>query len=275
MPAKNQRQGVPKPFSGLVRAQFPLEKPIFWGGNQDTERGFDYVEPDAPRSGLMRIPLCIRFVVGGQVTDVFINRYIYLGWFSAKKVAYSKQDVECSPITFTLGGEHYLREAVHVVTEIATAYGANMSTEDAINIFGRTQRHNGGGDVFGMLSTTSLDYQTMAFMYTCGINPTVHYAPNYISVPGLGAIGPEPIFVAPALVFSTTVANPYIPYAATGQTISGHYFLLNLIIGDFQLNRLAVYWTETFDGQLTEPLDFSPFGLLAEIYPTDVLELAP
>jgi hypothetical protein len=254
----NEKRGVPKAFNGhLVKSKFPLVRPIFWAGQQDTLFPGPYIEPAALKNNLMKIPLAVRFIVGGGAAEVNIDRLIYLGYAKLQRMAIVFSDTECSHISIALGGFYGKKAAVTVVHEIGSEFSANLTTLQAINLFTEitscVKEDYGLGPFFINLNEFGqFTWNPTKFTYTCGIDPTPHTAPGFDPwVSGAIDIGADPIPVASP--FTSAVATPNTLFTYAGALNSVHYFLHNYINNSIQTNRIYIYINMATDVALTSP----------------------
>lgn len=260
MSEKNQKRGVPKGFNGrLVKADFPVERPIFWAGNQNTLFPNDYVEPDPLKNNLMKIPLVVRFIVGGAPAEVNIDRLIYLGYAKLRRMVIVFRDTACTPMTTALGGFYARKNAISVVHEISTEFGANLTTLQAIALNTETAlcvKEDYGQGPFQQAAFNELGqytWNTTKWQYDCPFDiPGPNTAPGFDPwTSGTVDVGALPIEVASP--FTTAVANPHTLYGYLGQLHSVHYFLRNYINNSIQINTIYIYFNLATDTQLANP----------------------
>ncbi len=141
---------------GLIDHKFPADKPIFWGPNQFTQFPDTYNEPSGWRTNeLLRIPQVLRLFTGGELASADVFRFIYLG----RRHYYGTNMFHTSDGTYGAGqfvgyGWFNLTEtqAFEVYENIASAYGANKSTEQLLESYIIKETHvsqplNGDGTI--------------------------------------------------------------------------------------------------------------------------------
>jgi hypothetical protein len=252
MSEKNKKRGVPKPFfPHLVKWKFPVDRPIFWAGQQDTKFPDTYVEPGPYKHNLMQIPTAIRFIVGGAPAQVNVNRWIYLGYRRVRIFGQWFTRPVC-PSGGILESRTWWDELT-TVNEIASLYDANMTSAQAIeqvNYSAEFVSANYSFGAFNLFDLISFGYYANGIEYTCP-DMMDYTAPFYVAEthPTIGPTGPDHAnsginsLTNYINYFNYLVANPNTYYFSAAP-ISAHYYLNNVISGSFQTNTLRCIFVE-------------------------------
>lgn len=281
---KNREDGVPnsRALAKLIMLnKFPEDRPIFWGPGQATRFPSEYAEPDpgfTHKSPVIN-PRVVRFHFG-QHASTNVDRTIYLGKCNASVVRYkfATENLPRMPIRectwfqqFQFAGE-----------EIATEYGANMTTLELLglhmaNVSGACGKDNSFIDAGYVLLQPffSLDYvgevrsvypdppydsySIVDFVWNTG-TPVIE--PNH-TVDLSGTYPPSTQWPGPTLevlwryIQTAGVTPGYVFQQTSRRSKTLHIYLRNIISGVTQTNQLFAAAVNEWNSP--EPVTPSPF----------------
>jgi hypothetical protein len=199
---KNRDRWIPRSETAkhhVISQKFPAARPIFWGPNQFTVYPSQYNEPSGWKPNeLLVLPRVARFFFG-SAPRININRSVYLGWINYANIRIRMADIpfEQMPIRQYCYYSHFTQ-----VTEIRTAYGANLNTLDVLNANMLTVETAKSSDFTSdfpdftqpFFSPLHISGQRDSFLNTLEDPPRTYSIVNFVGG-DLGFVLPPPSFV--------------------------------------------------------------------------------